>query len=521
MRSRPEPGAPLPEPGPLSRRQVLRGAGAVAATGLAATSGLLGPAGLSGAAAGAARRTKWGELQRHLRGRLLRPETPGYRAAAPPYNRRYVDVRPRAIAECAGTEDVRTCILWAGAHHVPFAVRAGGHSYAGYSTTDGLLISVSPLRSITANVPAHTVTIGAGVQNRDLFKALPPLDLAVPNGRCPTVGMGGFVLGGGFGFSSRRLGLASDNLVRTTVVTADGAVLTCDEHSHPDLFWALRGGGGGNFGINTRFVLRTHPIGPLSVYKLRWRWEDATAVLDAAQELMASAPDTLSARAGLDVAAPSSPGTPPGLSVSALGQYFGHHDRLQALLAPLLAAAQPTEQVIRSVTHAQAVDFFAANVPVGRFTEKSSYIGPGGFDRTFVQTGMAWIEKWPGSTNTTAVGLTLFAWGGAMGRPAPTDTAFVHRDASWLGVVGTSWGKGDSATVVNANLDWLGGFAAAIAPYVTEQSYQNFADPALADWQRAYYGENFPRLVEVKRTYDPGDLFTFPQGIPVSAAAAS
>jgi FAD/FMN-containing dehydrogenase len=496
-------------PNQFSRRNLLRGAGAVAAAGLVA---------VPVPASAVVRRTKWQELQRHLRGRLLRPGMRRYAAAAPPYNRRYVDVRPRAIAECVDVADVRQCVLWARTHEVPFAVRSGGHSYAGYSTTDGLLISVAPLRTITPDLEAHKATIGAGVQNRHLFKAFPPLDLAVPNGRCPTVGMGGFVLGGGFGFNSRRLGLASDNLLRTTVVTADGDVLTCSEHSYPDLFWALRGGGGGNFGINTEFVLRTQSIGPLSVYRLRWRWDDAPTVLTAAQELMASAPDALSARVGLDVAVASSPGGAPELSASALGQYFGQVGDLRSLLAPLLAAAQPTEQVIRRATHAEAVDFFAANVPVGRFTEKSSYIGPGGFDSGLIETGMTWIEKWPGSANTTAVGFTLFAWGGAMGRPAPTDTAFVHRDASWLSVIGTSWGKDDSTTVVNANLDWLGGFAAAIVPYVTDQAYQNFADPALTDWAQAYYGQNLPRLVKVKRKYDPDDVFSFAQGIPTTAS---
>lgn len=326
--------------------------------------------------------------------------------------------------------------------------------------------------------------------------------------------MGGFVLGGGFGFNSRRMGLASDNLVSTTIVTAAGEILTCDDTHNTDLFWALRGGGGGNFGVNTEFVLRTHSIGPLSVFRLRWSWTDAPAVMAAAHALMASAPDALSARVGLDVAAPETPGGPPGLSVSALGQYVGDAGALEALLAPLLDVAPPDQRMIRSATSTEAIAFFAANVPVGRFTEKSRYIGPAGFPPAFVETGMAWIEKWPGSTNVSAVGLTLFAWGDAMGRPSATATAFVHRDASWLAVIGTSWGRNDDATVVGANLEWLAGFSAAMDPYTTTESYQNFTDPALADWQEAYYGVNLPRLVEVKRAVDPHDLFRFPQSIP-------
>jgi FAD/FMN-containing dehydrogenase len=360
------------------------------------------------------------------------------------------------------------------------------------------------------------ITLGAGVQNRDLFASLPRLDVGVPNGRCPTVGMGGFVLGGGFGFNSRKFGLASDNLVQTRVVTSDGQLLVCDADQHSDLFWACRGGGGGNFGINVDYVLQSQPVGELSLYKLRWKWSDAPVVMAAAQELMASAPDALSARVGLDVASTTPPSKDPsGLSASALGQFFGPVDQLEALLAPLLAAAPTTEKVIRSMDYTEALDFFAQNVPVGRFTEKSAYIGPSGFDASFVETGMAWIERWPGSANVTAVGLTLFAWGGAMGRPAPDATAFVHRDASWLSVVGTSWGADDPQELIDENLQWVGQFYEALGPYVTGESYQNFADPALDDWQTAYYGTNLPRLVEVKRTYDPENVFTFPQGIPL------
>ena len=494
----------------FSRRELLRGAGAVLGAAIVGA-GVASCSSNSGSSAS----SKWQGLASQLTGTLLHPGDPGYARMAPPYNRRYVDVEPQAIAVCKSATDVQRCVSWARQHGVPFAVRSGGHSYAGYSATGGLLISVASLRSLTMDPATKRITLGAGVQNRDLFASLPRLDVGVPNGRCPTVGMGGFVLGGGFGFNSRKFGLASDNLVQTRVVTSDGQLLVCDADQHSDLFWACRGGGGGNFGINVDYVLQSQPVGELSLYKLRWKWSDAPAVMAAAQVLQASAPDALSARVGLDVASTTPPAKDPsGLSVSALGQFFGPVDQLETLLAPLLAAAPTTEKVIRSMDYTEALAFFAQNVPVGRFTEKSVYIGPDGFDTSFVETGMTWIEKWPGSANVTAVGLTLFAWGGAMGRPAPGATAFVHRDASWLSVVGTSWGPDDSQELIEENLAWVGQFFDALDPFVTDQSYQNFADPALADWQTAYYGTNLPRLVDVKQAYDPENVFAFPQGIP-------
>jgi hypothetical protein len=458
----------------------------------------------------------WPELARHLQGPVLRPGDPRYVALSSPYNARYAGVQPQGIALCQGIADVSQCVVWARSHHVPFAVRSGGHSYGGFSTTPGLLISLHAMKGATLDQAAGTATVQGGVQNQDLIGLLPKYGLMIPNGRCPTVGVGGYVLGGGFGFNSRHLGLAVDKLVSTRMVTADGSVVTADAGTNSDLFWALRGGGGGNFGINVDYTLATTEVGQLSVYKYTWAWDQAPAVMTAFDELMASAPDGLSARIGLDVSGTTPPSqNPAALSMSALGQWFGSPAELETLLAPVVAAGTPTATVIETLPYDKALAFFAANVPTGSFTEKSAYIGPAGFGTPLVETGMDWVAKWPGSSNSTAVGLTLFAWGGAMNRPAPTDTAFVHRNASWLAVVGTSWSNRDPQEVIDANLAYVGDFYQALGPYVTGEAYQNFIDPALADWPSAYYGQNLPRLVQAKQAWDPDNAFTFAQAIPV------
>ena len=240
-------------------------------------------------------------MARQLRGRVLRPGQPGYAAASLPYNHRYADIRPEGVALCAGAADVAAAVLWARRYGLPFAARSGGHSYGGYSASRGLVISLAPLRSVRVDRRELTITAGAGARNRDLYAALPGTGVAVPSGRCPTVGISGLLLGGGFGFSSRHLGLTCDQLLETEVVTASGRIVRATRACHPDLFWACQGGGGGNFGINTEYTLRATPVGDVSVYQLEWAWPQARAALDAVLTLMSDAPATLSCRVGLEV----------------------------------------------------------------------------------------------------------------------------------------------------------------------------------------------------------------------------
>ncbi|HEX3841277.1 MAG TPA: FAD-dependent oxidoreductase [Acidimicrobiales bacterium] len=492
----------------VDRRQFLKAAAIVAGSAV-------GSAALGGCSSTSAKTDIWSELQRHLNGPLVRPGDSRYQSIARPYNARYATVRPEGIALCQGDNDVSQCILWARSHHVPFVIRSGGHSYGGFSTTGGLLISLRTMNGVRMNADG-TATLQAGALNRGLMALLPSHGIMIPSGRCPTVAVGGFILGGGFGFSSRHLGLAVDKLVSTRMVTAEGKIVTVDADTNPDLFWALRGGGGGNFGVNVDYTLATTPVGPLSVYKLGWAWGQAPAAMTAFNQLMAVAPDGLSVRIGLDVSGTAPPVNNPGaLSVSAIGQWFGTPAELEFLLAPVIAAAKPTSQVIESLPYQKALEFFAANVPTGSFTEKSAYIGPSGFDASCVETAMTWVERWPGSSNSSAVGFTLFAWGGAMNRPARTDTAFAHRTASWLAVVGTSWNNKDPQETIDTNLTYVGDFYTAMGPFVTSEAYQNFIDPALPNWPAAYYGENLPRLVQAKHDWDPDNAFTFAQAIPV------
>jgi hypothetical protein len=503
------PEGPGERMGDISRREMLGGAGK-----LAVAVGVGTRLGRAGSGAGRRPDPDWAALSRRLRGRLLRPGDQGYVTASLPYNRRYAAVRPGGAALCADVADVRTALGWARHYGVPFAARSGGHSYGGYSASQGLVISLARMNSVQVDAESMTITLGAGALNRDMYAGLAGTGVAAPTGRCPTVAISGLLLGGGFGFSSRNLGLTCDHLLETDVVTASGAALRVSPQSHPDLFWACQGGGGGNFGVSTRFVLRAVPVGDVSVYRLEWEWRHAAAALGAMLELMSAAPDTLSCRVGLGVSGggPAAPGAA-RRTASALGLYFGPSGELAELLAPVLTAVPPSDHLIEDRTYLAAQALLAHEVPAGSFASKSRFL-----DRPLpgagIDTAIRWVESWPGSSNSVGAGVTIFAWGGAINRPAPTATAFVHRGAAFLMDNETTWTARDSPRVVSANLDWVAGLYAALSPFGNGQAYQNFIDPALHGWEAAYYGQNLRRLMQVKRRYDPDNVFRFAQGIP-------
>lgn len=491
-----------------TRRQFL-GASGGAALALAAGSQLAW-AGKVGARA--VRSPGWDHLRRTLKGRLLVPGDRGFGAGSRPFNLRYADVVPRGVAVCADAGDVRRAVRFAHEEGLPVAIRSGGHNYAGYCSGPGLVVNLGSMRGVDVAAGAGTVTAQPGARNTMIYAGLEPHGVAISAGRCPTVAVGGLVLGGGIGFSSRKLGLTCDHLIEADIVTADGSLLRCSETRNADLFWALRGAGGGNFGVCTRYVFETRPVGDVSIYDVAFGWRDAEAVFAAFQDIIRSAPNELSARVG--VGAPGTPrGGRGGPRISILGQYFGPAAELRELLAPVLAAARPTKELIEDRTFWQAKDYFFDNVPTEAFAVKSAYL-----DRPLGEQGVAAllraVERWPGSTNADGAGAALFASGGAINEVAPGATAFVHRRQFAVLATESTWSSHDSAKVARANVAWLDDLASALAPHVSGSAYQNFIDRSQPNWARAYYGRNLERLVKIKRRYDPDGLFAFEQGIP-------
>jgi FAD binding domain/Berberine and berberine like len=527
----------------MNRRDVLQAGtlGALAA-GLVARQAAPGARAVPESAERVSRRD-WQRLADALSSRstLYRPWDPGYRPLAIPFNHRYAGIKPAGIVACATARDVRAAVRWAREVGLPAVPRSGrGHNYAGYSTTTGLLLNMARMKSIvstplpgTARVrtygpmtvvhDAGTVTVGAGVTNGDLHPMLEDRGMFVPTGRCPSVGVAGLVLGGGIGFSDKMFGLTCDRLIATTLALADGRVIEASEDAHPDLFWACRGGAGNNFGVHTSFTFRYEQFhGTVGFYQFRWSLDSVLPVMAAAQQIARDTVDDkrFHCRLGIGTNGRTRDQIRANANVNAIGQYYGTVRELRAILAPLLSIGTPAERArnrasVREVTAGRASELLSATTPVDKFASKSAVLTSRKLlTSRQVSAAAERLLDWPGSGNPDGAGFAMFALGGEINEVPPEATAFVHRDALFIFAAETCWADHDRRSVAGANLRWLDEFYSDIfGKTPPAQSYQNFPDPTLRDWRRAYYGANYDRLVRVKRKYDPTGFFSYPQAI--------
>jgi FAD/FMN-containing dehydrogenase len=434
------------------------------------------------------------------------PGDTGFNAASQPFNKRYAGIEPSGVLSVGSVADVVRGIDWARAHDMPIVARGGGHSYAGNSVSTGLVLDLRGLDEVRVDPLTGLVSVGGGTRLGTLYAALQRHNLTFPLGNSDDVAIGGLVLGGGVAAVSRSFGLTCDSLVQTDIVLADGAMLTCSETENTDLFWACRGGGGGNFGVNTSFTFRARPAQNSSTCLLLWHWAHAPEILTQMQEIMHHAPDEFAARIGVS-REPGGEGV-----VSVVGQHLGSAEELRELLAPALAMAEPYRVDIADRTYWEAKDFLHHTTSGDPFAVRTRCT-PSPLPEAGVATMLAAVDKWPGSGNPDGAGVALFTWGGAINRVPATATAFPHRDALFLVSMDTSWSTHDSPAVVRDNLEWLTALHEEMGEFATDAAYVNFTDPELLDWRSAYYGPNLARLTEVKRRYDPDRVFRFPQAI--------
>jgi FAD/FMN-containing dehydrogenase len=459
----------------------------------------------SAARAPAAPADAWQELAGALQGPVLRPGAPGFAAVARPWNLRFAAILPDGIARCVSAADVRTAVLWAQAYGVPLVARSGGHSYAGYSQTTGLMMDLSPMNQVDYDAKLGLARTGGGARNSDVYARLRTVGRAVTHGRCGGVGVAGLVLGGGIGFNQRWKGLLCDQLVETEVVTAAGELLRCNAQENADLFWACRGGGGGNFGINTAFTFETFPVETVTAYLITWT-TNIDALLPAILDLLVTTPPRLGCK--LSVVNDGS-----GLTLELLGQLVGPPGELRALLAPLYRMTAPSQETVRELPYWEAQDFLSEDDSPDYSHERSRYVRqPMSADGA--RTILDFLRRWPGTHADT--NWKTFLAGDAVAAVPPSATAFVHRDAVMISSVELDWTADDTVGTVADNEAWLADFHAAMEPFTSDECYQNFIDEAQNDYLRAYYGANLERLVAVKRRYDPRNVFTYAQGIPLA-----
>lgn len=491
----------------------------------------LATAGLGAVGAGSgsalAANTEWERLRERLTGRLVLPANSGYDLAKQTHRTMFDHIRPAGVAYCESTADVRTCLSFAQHNGVPAVARSGGHSYGGYSTSQGLVIDVSRLNGI--QVGERTTVVGPGAQLSELVDTVGAHGVGLASGICPTVAMGGYLQGGGIGWQTRALGLGCDSLTSVRVVLADGRVVDCSEDNESDLFWALRGGGGGNFGIVTRYERRNSSTPRMVNYTLAWDWNHVKDVVEGWQRWLPSAPREMSGRCllGLLNAAPDATpllitdgtflGSPEDLAahldamVSEVGhppagrdvQDLGFRDGMMSWFK----CSDKTVAQCHRVGHNPEATLPRAGFQIDRSRLFKQAVPSTGVDE-ILQAFDA--ERRAGHVRF----VHLFALGGASSDIARTATAYVHRDATF---------SVDWATVLPAVMDndqeraaargWIDNAFAVTDRYSAHETYQNYIDPDLTDWRESYYGENYARLVQVKRAYDPHRFFDFAQSI--------
>jgi FAD/FMN-containing dehydrogenase len=459
------------------------------------------------------------ELRRRLRGPLLLPGDPRYPAARRPANAQFNDLKPMAVAQCADERDVVTCVKWAREHGVQPVARGGGHSYAGLSTTRGLLIDVGRLNRVTVDKRRGIAVVGGGASNQDVFNATIHGHWLLPGGTCLAVCTGGLTLGGGIGYNTHWAGLTSDRLRASRIVTAAGKVLELDGSHHPDLFWACRGGAGGSFGINSEFTfkLKRIPRRDVAFYRFDWRGADAAAaVFRAFDRILQSAPPALNAVA-MAQASPVGPGgAREAIDIFSRGQYIGPVDDLRELVAPLLAAATPVKTQLETKTFWDMQATFASKEAEWHSWGDISRYSRAPLPDSVIAKVVDLVAECPTRTTTTNGSMWSLGWigGDVVNAYGRKDTAYVHREMLTLLRATPVWQRDAPRAVRNGLVAWTEQMIRTIAPHTARESYQNFPNRRIADFGREYYAENLPRLIDVKTRYDASNLFHNRQSVP-------
>jgi FAD/FMN-containing dehydrogenase len=455
----------------------------------------------------------WQQLIRSITGPLLLPGEEQFDTLRRPATSRYQTVPPQAIARCATHTDVAEVINFSRRYELEIAVRGAGHSFAEHSSTTGLLIETGMMCAVA--VDGDLATIGAGARLAQIYQALHDHQKAIPAGCGPTVGIAGLTLGGGLGVLGRTYGLTCDRLIAAQIVLADGSLITCDDTSESDLYWALRGAGAGNFGVVTALTFRTIPEPQAWAFHLSWPEHGMPEAMNAWMDWAPNAPDAMAAT--LVARAPADPSLSPQVHLigSVLAGETAAADGLRSFERLAGAPVRNRQLSVAPISEVKAqLAEFGAGIGAGPSTAVDHSASE--FQRqplpTAVTSAMGYAlnaDRIPGQARE----LALTPMGGAYNRVPADATAFVHRGDEFLLEYTTTSDTAQPAATPHAANEWLSQIRELLDGYGTGRAYQNFADPELSDPLRAYYGQNLPRLRDIKRHYDPDDFFHHGQSI--------
>lgn len=415
---------------------------------------------------------------------------------------------PQLRVVASSAQAVGATIRWATGNGVSFAIRSGGHSYEGLSQSADLVIDVRGMSAVQLSADKKSVVIGSGASLGTVYKALEPSNRAIPAGTCFPVGVAGHSLGGGFGLLGRPFGLACDSVLSMEVVDAAGQVLNVSAQENPDLFWALRGGGNGSFGIVTKFNFRTSAVNLVAKFAITWKKPAAQAakIVLAWQEWLANLPSAVTCTLHVT----KEPGGLiqvhiAGLSVDSQTRLIAELQRLQKL------AGSADTQSTSALTFARAATIFNGGGPAYEsvlMKGKSDYVTEPMSEQGILTLLNGLLEA------RGEIAVLFDSYGGAINKIAPDATAFVHRAGTrYLIQYYMQW---ESPGATETNLAMMRTLYSAMRPYVSGSCYVNYCDLDLGEgYAKAYWGDNLPRLMKIKAAFDPKNVFRHAQSVPV------
>jgi FAD/FMN-containing dehydrogenase len=451
------------------------------------------------------------EFRGGFRGAVIDREDPAYEQARKVYNG-MIDRRPRIIARCTDVADVMAAVRLAKANDLQVAIRGGGHNAAGLGVCDnGVVIDLAPMNYVRVDPSSRTVLVGAGAKWSDVDHATHAFGLAVPSGVISSTGVAGLTLGGGMGHLSRKYGLTIDNLLSVDMVLADGSFVTANADENPDLFWAVRGGGG-NFGIVTSFLFQAHPVDIVCAGPMLWNLEDAANVMRWYREFITQAPEEMYGFFAV-MTVPPGPPFPEELHLRKMCAivwcYQGSLEQANTMLAPIRSYRQPAFEHFAPMPFPMLQGLFDPIYPTGlQWYWKADF---------FRELSDAAIEKHLEHARllpTWQSTMHLYPVNGKVNRVDEADTAFSYRDAVWSQVI---VGVDPDPAKREQITDWAKRYHEALHPFSAGGAYLNFMMEEGDDRIRAAYRGNYKRLAAIKAKYDPANFFRVNQNIRPSA----
>ncbi|HYX83968.1 MAG TPA: FAD-binding oxidoreductase [Gaiellales bacterium] len=447
-----------------------------------------------------------------ITGEVIGPKDAAYDEARRVHNG-MIDKRPGVIVRAASVDDVAKTVGFARRRETPIAVRGGGHSGAGLGTIDdGVVLDLTAINHVTVDADRRTVRVGGGATLGQVDAATSEVGMAAPFGILGTTGVGGLTLGGGIGHLSRRHGLSIDNLLGANLVLADGSRVRASADENPDLFWAIRGGGG-NFGVVTEFEFRLHPVSTVVAGPTFWSLDDTAAVLRTYREFIGQAPRELNGFFAFATVPPVPlfPEELHGRPVAAIiWCYAGDdNDAAQAAMAPMLDAAEPLMHGAGPMPFATLQGFFDPLYPKGpQGYWRADFIReiPDGLIEQHVEHS----RRMPPGSST----MHLYPIDGAVHDVAEADTAWSYRDAGWAGVI---YGVDPNPANAEAITRWTVDYFDATHPWSAGGAYVNFMMDEGQERVKNTYRSNYDRLARVKAQYDPENVFRVNQNIRPAA----